>query len=1318
MNNRFARIVCGFMSVIMFVFSAVNIVPTMKAAAEVVDNVINVTEYSATINGQEINDYMTVKNGDVFVLDLKWTVTSDAYAAPVTFKYNLNLKNVDLDGWEYAATHARYYVSGGYLYIELEQGSAGRSGSCRIEGELNIDKTTVNSDNKTVISYINKVYNPYTYQFKSDLWVSKSAGDFRKVGDKYYQDFTVNVQNGSGNDATDVKLTDVFLTDAGSLYTGGIVDFTAKRNDVADLSLTLGADNTVDIGTIPAGDKVTFTYSIEVDPAKALAGMDGKNEAVVNYTDVSGSKTITHAAYARPALPDIHKSGSVDTAADTITWTITVSPNMMSGAAITLTDIPDSTYLKASDVAAAINSTKADSAAVVGGNVTVDLTKFTPDGDGKFIINYSTPIPDNAKGTIFGTNISNKIAANFTSGTTTIPDEYTGNVTIPGSQTSFISKSGQVPDADGKLTWTINIDVPNDPSVTNINIYDNTAGSANKHKIDYTSFTYTADGAPVNMSVAKKTDYDFDVLLGNTAYCQNDSRYYDYEALRLKGKTLVITYKTIPEDDDYSARTYSNKVDMWLKGASEIQRTSEAVVTPDFEMKKSGSYKSGMTDRGYIEWAVEITKKGTHTFAADDTITIIDEIPAKHSYKSLVSTYLEGIYPNPAPVVTPNGQNVTFEFTLSAAEAAALNNGKKLTMKFATIMSEADFSEAVFSSETDIVVKNTARVIIDGDETKISGTASIPANSKRVLEKACTNQVKGTSDEFTASYSINVNTDKLDIIPGTGGSKDTIVLKDKLGYFLSPLESTISISPADGASWTYSETDNVITFTLKDNTSYIINYDVKGKKVSLGNTISAADISALYDNTVTLTGGNDETKSSKAAILSTTYTSSADYTYEIFINGKKLWSTSETGYGDEILPHNIQVIIRRDTYNILDKLIESDRIIYDETVSSDASGNWTFKVEGLKNMETNGNRYEYKLEEVSVDGFTMGDVTKSGDVEHLNFEWKNTFTAPLEEYGKVQVNKSWDDRNNAGGTRPDEITLYLKTAEGKTVDTKVIDIAGGDTTAVFEKVSLYDYSRDTSGKLIRTPRKYVIEEKAVSGYKSVTSAVFTLTDASTAGLVINTPKIIEITNTLGGAPGQTDGEEDKPQDTPDVPQGPTGSQPSYTTPKPPVTAPSGGNESDNNDEKPSVTVAPDGGDDEPSVTAAPDGDDDEPSVTTAPDDDDEPSVTTAPDDDEPSSTKKTTASENEVTETDVDGEVVTSKTTAAPDDTEIEREESTTTTKPAVGDPELTTDRFSDETSSGSTDIEENPVTGVSSKLALLGVLALGTWALFPRRKK
>ncbi|MBQ7834210.1 MAG: hypothetical protein IJ385_00340, partial [Ruminiclostridium sp.] len=220
------------------------------------------------------------------------------------------------------------------------------------------------------------------------------------------------------------------------------------------------------------------------------------------------------------------------------------------------------------------------------------------------------------------------------------------------------------------------------------------------------------------------------------------------------------------------------------------------------------------------------------------------------------------------------------------------------------------------------------------------------------------------------------------------------------------------------------------------------------------------------------------------------------------------------------------------------------------------------------------------------------------------------------------------------------------------------------------------------------------------------------------GLVINTPKIIEITNTLGGAPGQTDGEEDKPQDTPDVPQGPTGSQPSYTTPKPPVTAPSGGNESDNNDEKPSVTAAPDGGDDEPSVTAAPDGDDDEPSVTTAPDDDDEPSVTTAPDDDEPSSTKKTTASENEVTETDVDGEVVTNKTTAAPDDTEIEREESTTTTKPAVGDPELTTDRFSDETSSGSTDIEENPVTGVSSKLALLGALALGTWALFPRRKK
>lgn len=1327
MNNRFARIVCGFMSVVMFIFSALNIVPTISAAETAVEGVIDVTEYSATINGQEINDYMTVKNNDEFVLNLAWNVTSDAYEAPVTFKYDLKLKNVNLDGWssQPISGNAKYYVQDGFLFIELINGSAGRRGTCNIKGTLDIAENSVDSNNKTVVGFIEKEFHPYTYQFNNNLWISKNSGSFRKVGSEYYQDFVVNIQNPSENDTGVIKFSDVFTTDADtSLYTGGIVDFAATSNFALNGTLALDANNSVTIDNIPANGTLQFTYSIKVDPAKALTGKDGKNTAVVNYTSNQTEKTLSSVAYANPSLPDVHKSGTVDTGNDKIDWTITVSPNMMNGAEVTLSD----DYFdaaKAAEIAAVINASYPGAASASGDSVVLDTSKIS---SASCVINYSTPIPDSAKGSIFGTRVSNTVNAVFKSGTTIFNDEHTGYAAVSGSS-DFISKSGQAPDFEGKLTWTVTVDVPNEPLLTSFNIYDNADAysQTNVHNIDFNSFTFKIGGADVTgiKVVPKSSGREFDIYFGNTAKCQYDSNCNNFDTLGLKGKKLEITYKTIPVDTDYTVRTYKNTAQVWMKSDSngEIPDSAEAVVTPDFEISKNGSYESWQSQRGYIKWTIDIAKKGAHTFNANDEIIITDTIPDKHYYvDGQTWASVEGV--TITPVVTPQSdQDVVFTFTLSAQAADALNAGKKLSLSFVTAMTEADFSEMMFSSETDVIVKNTANVKIGSEDVDIAGTVKIPAGSERVLKKECpeATQIPNGNGTFSASYSITVNSDKLDIIPGTGAGKDTIVLTDKLGYFLSPEESTISITPSDGAGWSYNSTENVITFTLKDNTAYTITYDVTGKMVSPDNTISDENISALYDNTVILTGGNNESKESKTSILSKNYTSDSTYTFEISIRGKKMWSTEKTGYGDEILPYNIQVIIRRDTFDILDTLIESDYIVYNETVAPDADGNWIFNVTGLKNMETNGNRYDYKLEEVFVDGFTMGEVVKSGTPDKINFDWTNTFTAPFEEYGRVQVNKSWDDNNNSGNTRPDEITLYLKTADGKTiVDTKVVDVSGGNTSAVFEKVPLYDYLRDASGKLVRTPRRYIIEEKAVDGYKSVTSAVFTLTDASTAGLVIDTPKVIAVTNTLGSNPSESDKPSTPPSTDSNIPQPPSGTQPGYTTPsgnKPSVTTAA---PTDDGDEPVSTTAPADK--DEPVSTTAP-ADEDEPASTTAPaDDESEPVDTTAPADssDEEETAKKTTASENKETETGVDGSAVTEKTTSEkPHGGEADSGESTavTTKKPVGDEPELTTDRYTGGSDS-SADFEENPGTGVSTRLVFLGALALGILALLPRKKK
>jgi len=226
MKSKFLRVLSGFLSLVMIVCSAVNLSEVVSAENQVYENAITVNALSVTLkrgdNFVEITDSTVIDNGDVLALEFAWETADDKYSPPVTFKYDLSsqLKNISISNQKIPTIDATYRVEGQTLYIDIESGSSGRSGTCSLSGVIDLSKSSVDSNNKTEIKFIDKVLTPTVYSASPSLSVNKSAiGDCTLEGGKYYQSFSVVVSNTSSEmDATDAKLIDTFANADSNLF--------------------------------------------------------------------------------------------------------------------------------------------------------------------------------------------------------------------------------------------------------------------------------------------------------------------------------------------------------------------------------------------------------------------------------------------------------------------------------------------------------------------------------------------------------------------------------------------------------------------------------------------------------------------------------------------------------------------------------------------------------------------------------------------------------------------------------------------------------------------------------------------------------------------------------------------------------------------------------------------------------------------------------------------------------------------------------------------------------------------------------------------
>ena len=159
---------------------------------------------------------------------------------------------------------------------------------------------------------------------------------------------------------------------------------------------------------------------------------------------------------------------------------------------------------------------------------------------------------------------------------------------------------------------------------------------------------------------------------------------------------------------------------------------------------------------------------------------------------------------------------------------------------------------------------------------------------------------------------------------------------------------------------------------------------------------------------------------------STYYTEISNTTWIIIydvteINVTKVWDDYDDY--DGIRPINVTVQL----YNNDTGALINQTVLYE-------GNNWTYVFSELNITDEHDNVINYTIREVAIDGYTA--------VFTVNNETNSTIYVNITNVHvpmtSVNVTKYWDDGNNAWGTRPDNITVYLL-ADGTRIDNATLN---------------------------------------------------------------------------------------------------------------------------------------------------------------------------------------------------------------------------------------------------------------------------------------
>ena len=188
------------------------------------------------------------------------------------------------------------------------------------------------------------------------------------------------------------------------------------------------------------------------------------------------------------------------------------------------------------------------------------------------------------------------------------------------------------------------------------------------------------------------------------------------------------------------------------------------------------------------------------------------------------------------------------------------------------------------------------------------------------------------------------------------------------------------------------------------------------------------------------------------------------YPPELEVSVEKVWQDDNNA--DGIRPESVFVQLYADgkPYEV-----DGQNIGY---VELNEENNWKYTWGFIEKYNSNGEKYNYTLEEVNVgdDRYSTNIDVKDEENPEFQFTYIVTNSYTPQKTSKT-VTKVWDDNNNQDGLRPSEVTVHLLANGNEVASTKLS--AGNNWTYTFENINLKENGQDI---------EYSVIEDNVNGY--------------------------------------------------------------------------------------------------------------------------------------------------------------------------------------------------------------------------------------------
>ena len=1076
-----------------------------------------------------LNNGVSIKNGTHLrisgTFDVLNTASSDNESIELTV--DLSAENIKVDNYPRQKIKSNwtseFEITDNVLHIYLSAEDRNKSdiqGNFNISGVVDLNTDTVkDGDNVTIKLGDKTVEVNYDQNItESGLYTNKTQdGSVYKGEDgNFYQNYKIDIGAYNGN-VTINRFNDIAgngLSYSGKVkvqYPDGNSAYYDSFDSIPEAELAKDQHIYITYVTKLNVNSVTDLF----DDSKVSVTNGYKNSFDVTYTTNRNNQKTDGKNDVGVTVnkPSVSKNGSYDAETGHITWTITIN----------IGSYKDVTEDNLSSLVKRITDTMDPSLELEKGQPDPAIPsnyQENPAGSGIYTLTYETKLKDGTNIT-GGKKVKNDVTVTFPDG-----DKHAeGEVTVTGD--TLINKSFTGFDSEtGVFTWNVNVKFVE--GMTSVTLTD----SPDSQQQHYNNFVIKM-GDVVLYDNGKTADF-YTVFDSCTAYYdislnfkQDFVNTHVNQSVNFTVQTKVSDKNSIKNKTEYSneAKLNYNLNDQKLEQKSQSEYTYSTIVD------KYGYAQND--DKGTVKYTLKVGLSDYAGLKVGDVLTIHDELDAGYvidpsSIKATYNNY-RWLTTNDNPSVSYSEETHDFTYAVDDEFINSVNNkndGQTYGLAIEYNAYPSDISSLYnnsgkYDGTGTAEVKNSIQAKINDDFVG-SALSDTNVSLKKILDKTGIWKVNGTNMNH-ANWTLSINPMGA-TLNGGNSLKAVDQLSSGLIYDLTSIKvknkSTGNELDKTQYSYTYSDSDNSLVFTLPDSTPLEITYQTLFN-VSSGTNLDETNT----NNSLMLYGSNDNQLSDVKYHLNGEYVPSMDITglsADLTITKYDADDIQEFLDNAKFSVYSAEYDKKNDTMNVSDKPFTSNKVSEFET---DSNGK----------AYVNGLRLDviYQVKETAApEGYSTAEpryvIFKGKDFDKISIP-DSLSKYKISVFEVKQGNVNIADKKNEIVTPKGTLTI-TKTIEGYTpteddLNRIKVTVKDADNKTVYSG-TLKDMQNE-DGTLSKTLidlelGKYTVTETDadIDGYERTTTYNVNETETKEAEVKDGKTVTVNITNTYTEKPGK------------------------------------------------------------------------------------------------------------------------------------------------------------------------------------------------------